>query len=83
MAQSNFPSQLATSFNCFLGETCALEPHFLGHPECEMDDLDELDEEWPMIKGAMPFLKLMKVQVCPKLKLFPIDVTREGQWKKG
>ena len=45
--------------------------------------LDELDEEWHMIKGALPCLKLLKVEVCPKLKLFPFDVTSKGQWKKG
>ncbi|XP_058089247.1 disease resistance RPP13-like protein 4 [Magnolia sinica] len=41
-----------------------------------------MEEEWQRMRRAMPSLRLLKVRNCPKLKLFPFDVTVDiWKWK--
>ncbi|XP_058099961.1 disease resistance RPP13-like protein 4 [Magnolia sinica] len=49
-----------------------------------LDDLEEMDEEWPRIKKGMPSLILFKVRGCLKLQSFPvgIDDRKWSIWKK-
>ncbi|XP_058089200.1 disease resistance RPP13-like protein 4 isoform X5 [Magnolia sinica] len=45
--------------------------------------LKEMEEEWTRMRRAMPSLRLVKVQNCPKLRSFPLNDTFEdyrGNW---
>lgn len=47
-----------------------------------LEDLKELEEEWARMHWAMPSLRLLMVDRCPKLKSFPCDVKKSGTWRK-
>lgn len=71
----------------------SMHPGFFGNSQGEKWKLEalylnfclELEEEWRRMESAMPFLRLLKISVCPKLKLFPCDVEEGyegGIWRK-
>lgn len=47
-----------------------------------LEYLQELEEEWGRMHRAMPSLRLLIVERCPKLKSFPCDVEKSGTWRK-
>lgn len=69
----------------------SMHPGFFGNRQGEKWKLEalsfdrcwELEEEWPRMESAMPLLRLLKVDWCPKLKLFPCNVENgRGIWRK-
>lgn len=72
-----------------------MHPRFFGKSEGEnklawklealnLSFLYELEEEWPRMEIAMPHLRLLKVDTCPKLKLLPCAVDKYGRgiWRR-
>ncbi|XP_058089195.1 disease resistance RPP13-like protein 4 [Magnolia sinica] len=41
--------------------------------------LEEMEEEWTRMRRAMPSLRLVKVQNCPKLRSFPLSIWRKEE----